>query len=127
MANDQKLREYFYQSKFDDFMSFDEFKEKVGDRDIVEVESSEMEVDRRSEGGSRMTDKQKKFAALAEPKDEITFADRIVGATKKNNKVRKAKHGAYGGGDYGGDEVMASGSCKGAGAAIRGTKFIGVR
>ncbi len=127
MANDQKLRDYFYESKFDDFMSFDEFKEKVGDRDIVEVESSEMEVDRRSEGGSRMTDKQKKFAALAEPKDKITFADKIVGATNKNNKVRKAKDGAYGGGDYGGDEVMASGSCKGTGAAIRGTKFIGVR
>jgi hypothetical protein len=127
MANDQKLREAFFESQFDDFMSFDEFKEKVGNRDVREIDMSEMEVDRRSTGGSRMTDKQKKFAALAEPTDEITFADKIVGATKKNNKVRKAKDGAYGGGDYGGDEVIASSSCKGAGAAIRGTKFIGVR
>ena len=127
MANDQKLREVFFESKFDDFMSFDEFKEKVGDREVRDIDVSEMEVDRRSEGGSRMTDKQKKFAALAEPKDKITFADKIVGATKKNNKVRKAKDGAYGGGNYGGDEVIASGSCKGTGAAIRGTKFIGVR
>jgi hypothetical protein len=29
-----------------------------------------------------MTDKQKKFAALAEPKDKITYADKIAGATK---------------------------------------------
>ena len=84
-------------------------------------------VKKRVDGGSPMTDSQKKFAALAEPKDKITFADRIAGATKKNNKVRKAGQGGYGGGDYDGDEVMAAGRCKGAGAAIRGTKFIGVR
>ena len=59
MANDQKLREAFFESQFDDFMSFDEFKEKVGNRDVREIDMSEMEVDRRSTGGSRMTDKQK--------------------------------------------------------------------
>jgi hypothetical protein len=32
-----------------------------------------------------MTDKQKKFAALAPPKDKITYADKIAGATKKEN------------------------------------------
>ena len=44
-------------------------------------------VKKRSTGGSGMTDKQKKFAALAEPKDKITYADKIAGATKKTNKV----------------------------------------
>ena len=85
-------------------------------------------VRKRSGGGSEMTDKQKKFAALADPVDQITFADKIAGATKKNNKVRSARDGGSGGGgSYGGDEVVAAGSCKGTGAAIRGTKFIGVR
>lgn len=83
-------------------------------------------VRKRADGGSEMTDGQKKFAALAEPKDKITFADKIAGATNKNNKVRKAKDGGYGGGNYGGDEVMAAGSCRGGGAAIKGTGFKGV-
>lgn len=82
-------------------------------------------VRRRAKGGSEMTDSQKKFASLAEPFDEITYADRIAGATK-NNKVRKAASGGRGKGSYGGDEVLASGSCKGTGAAIKGTKFSGV-
>mgnify|MGYP003113642066 CR=1 FL=1 len=34
-------------------------------------------------GAKPMTSKQKKFAALAEPRDKITYADKIVGATKK--------------------------------------------
>lgn len=34
-----------------------------------------------------MTDKEKQFAALAEPKDEITYADKIAGATKKEGKL----------------------------------------
>lgn len=37
--------------------------------------------------GKEMTDKQKKFAALAEPKDKITYADKIAGATKKEGKL----------------------------------------
>ena len=31
-----------------------------------------------------MTAKQKKFAALAEPRNKITYADKIAGATKKS-------------------------------------------
>ena len=34
--------------------------------------------------GKAMTPKQKKFAALAEPRDKITYADKIAGATKKS-------------------------------------------
>ena len=36
---------------------------------------------------SGMTPKQKKFAALAEPKDKITFADKIAGAKKEVDEV----------------------------------------
>ena len=36
------------------------------------------------------TPAQKKFAALAEPKDKITFADKLAGAkAKKGAKVKK--------------------------------------
>ena len=51
-----------------------------------------------------MTDKEKKFAALAPPKDKITFADKIAGATmdkaKKGirTKKKKAKKKKKGGG-----------------------------
>ena len=37
----------------------------------------------------KMTDKQKKFAALAPPFDKATQADRIAGATKGDKKVAK--------------------------------------
>ena len=45
-----------------------------------------------------MTPKQKKFAALAPPRNKITYADKIAGATKSTakrgkTKVRKAKGG----------------------------------
>ena len=39
---------------------------------------------KKANGGKAMTPKQKKFAALAEPRDKITYADKIAGATKKN-------------------------------------------
>ncbi len=58
-------------------------------------------VKKRSYGGSEMTD-------------------------GHNKKVRKARHGGASSGNYGGDEVMAAGSCKGGGAAIKGTKFTGL-
>ena len=51
-----------------------------------------------------MTDKEKKFAALAPPKDKITLADKIAGATmdkaKKGirTKKKKAKKKKKGGG-----------------------------
>ena len=35
-----------------------------------------------------MTAKQKKFAALAPPEDEITYADKIAGATKNESKIQ---------------------------------------
>ena len=38
---------------------------------------------KKANGGKAMTPKQKKFAALAEPRDKITYADKIAGATKK--------------------------------------------
>jgi hypothetical protein len=37
-------------------------------------------------GGSVMSAKQKKFAALAPPKNKITAADRIAGAKKNKRK-----------------------------------------
>ena len=43
-----------------------------------------------------------------------------------NKKVRKARHGGQSGGNYDGDEVMAAGSCRGGGAAIKGTDFKGL-
>jgi hypothetical protein len=39
---------------------------------------------KKSNGGKAMTAKQKKFAALAEPRNKITYADKIAGATKKS-------------------------------------------
>jgi len=41
------------------------------------------------EEGEEMTAKQKKFAALAEPKDKITYADKIAGA--KKGEVKESK------------------------------------
>ena len=77
-------------------------------------------VRKRSGGGSEMTDKQKKFAALAEPKDKITYADKLAGAG-----VKRAKGGGRGRGSYQGDEVLAAKRCKGGGIAIKGTDFKG--
>ena len=39
---------------------------------------------KKAAGDKVMTAKQKKFAALAEPRDKITYADKIAGATKKS-------------------------------------------
>lgn len=41
-----------------------------------------------TKGKTPMTPKQKKFAALAAPKNKITFADKIVGAKKKGTKKK---------------------------------------
>ena len=38
------------------------------------------------EANKPMSSKQKKFAALADPKDKITYADKIAGAKMKNKK-----------------------------------------
>jgi hypothetical protein len=39
--------------------------------------------------------KEKKFAALAEPKDKITYADKIAGAKKDDKKKKDVKEGEY--------------------------------
>lgn len=39
----------------------------------------------------KYTPKQKRFAALAEPRDKITQADRIAGATGKANGMMQKK------------------------------------
>ena len=54
------------------------------------------------------TPKQKKFAALAEPRDKITYADKIAGATGKSKKMKQG------------------GMVRGGGAAIKGNNFKGV-
>ena len=41
----------------------------------------------KNEAGAPMTSKQKSFAALAEPKDKITFADKIAGAKKEVDEM----------------------------------------
>ena len=78
-------------------------------------------VRKRSGGGSEMTDKQKKFAALAEPRDKITYAHKLAGAG-----VKRASGGGQGQGSFGGDEVLAAGRSRGGRKAIRGTKFSGL-
>jgi hypothetical protein len=94
MSDDSKLREIFFESKYDDTMSFDEFKQRMGGRFIKEIEMGGEEAPvSRSRGGSGMTDNQKKSGALY------------------NNM---------------GDEVLAAGSCKGTGAAVKGTRFTGI-
>jgi hypothetical protein len=55
------------------------------------------------EAGAPMTAKQKSFAALAEPKDKITFADKIAGAKKEVDEMlgdvaAEAMRSALGGG-----------------------------
>lgn len=45
--------------------------------------SSAMKMGGSAKGKTPMTPKQKKFAALAAPKNKITFADRIAGSKKK--------------------------------------------
>jgi len=54
---------------------------------VDETLSPEMEAVQGMMEEDEMTDKQKKFAALAEPKDKITYADKIAGATKKEGKL----------------------------------------
>lgn len=51
------------------------------------------EGDWMEEGKKPETEKEKEFAALAEPKDEITYADKIAGA--KKNKGEKMEESDY--------------------------------
>jgi len=46
----------------------------------------------KARAGKTMTPKQKKFAALAKPRNKITYADKIAGATKaKRGKTKMTK------------------------------------
>jgi hypothetical protein len=53
------------------------------------------------EGSSPMSPKQKSFAALAEPKDKITFADKIAGAKKEGDMDESALQAYLGKKKYG--------------------------
>mgnify|MGYP006234134131 FL=1 len=93
--------------------------------DLTEALSQkDKDIKKRKRGGSEMTDKQKKFAALAPPTDKITYADKIAGATGKVAKAAGGGRAAFAGGG-GGDEVLAARRCKGGGIAIKGTDFKG--
>ena len=52
-----------------------------GQMTLRDFEDNLKENKKMSEGKKPMTAKQKKFASLAEPKDKITYADKIAGAT----------------------------------------------
>jgi|694.fasta_scaffold150396_2 hypothetical protein len=57
---------------------------KSDDKKDDKKDSKEDKSDKKdSKGKTPKTEKEKKFAALAEPKDKITFADKIAGAKKK--------------------------------------------
>lgn len=110
MSDDRTLREIFYDSKYDETMSFDEFKQRMGGRVVKEIEMDEgMDVAEKKYGGYM----------------KKSGGGYMMDGQKKN--VKKARHGGYMGGNYDGDEVMASGSCKGTGIAIKGTKFAGTK
>ena len=82
-------------------------KDYPGIKKIIEMNKKGKK--RFAEGGMiPKTPKQKKFAALAEPKDKITYADKIAGATGKSKKMKQG------------------GMARGGGAAIRGNNFKGV-
>jgi hypothetical protein len=78
------------------------------------------------EAGAPMTAKQKSFAALAEPKDKITFADKIAGAKKEVDEMlgdvaAEAMRNALGGRQQVADEGNAfTGKLK---ATPKGGKF----
>jgi hypothetical protein len=69
-------------------------KEKGIDESITESEYSnideEIEMSEAEEAVDRMLEGDKEFAALAEPKDKITYADKIAGA-KKNEMSEELK------------------------------------
>ena len=82
-------------------------KDYPGIKKIIEMNKKGKK--RFAEGGMiPKTPKQKKFAALAEPRDKITYADKIAGATGKSKKMKQG------------------GMARGGGAAIRGNNFKGV-
>lgn len=68
----------------------DEMEEVTLTEDELAIEAMLNEAEEEDED-DKMTDKEKKFAALAEPKDKITYADKIAGATKKKTNEDLSK------------------------------------
>jgi len=59
-----------------------------------EIEASDLaalRAGKKVKEGEEMSDKDKKFAALAEPKDKITYADKIAGAKMNEGRLSIAK------------------------------------
>ena len=89
-------------------------KAKAQHKDQFSVDGKTYPV--KEEGGLPMTAKQKSFAALAPPKDKITFADKIAGAKKEVDEMlgdvaAEAMRNALGGrkqmADEGFDDMMS--------------------
>lgn len=59
---------------------------KSDDKEDKEDKKSKEDKESDKEGKTPKTKKEKEFAALAEPKDKITFADKIAGAKKSKKK-----------------------------------------
>lgn len=69
----------------------DEMEEVTLTEDELAIEAMLNEAEEEEDEDDKMTDKEKKFAALAEPKDKITYADKIAGATKKKTNEDLSK------------------------------------
>jgi len=67
----------------------DEMEEVTLTEDELAIDAMLNEAEEEAE--EEMTDKEKEFAALAEPKDKITYADKIAGATKKKTNEDLSK------------------------------------
>jgi len=66
-------------------MHFKAQQAKADGQDSFKLGNEEFPV--QEEGGMPMTAKQKSFAALAEPRDKVTFADKIAGAKKEVDEM----------------------------------------
>lgn len=61
------------------------------DGEIEAGDLAALRAGKKVEEGEEMSDKDKKFAALAEPKDKITYADKIAGAKMNEGRLSIAK------------------------------------
>jgi hypothetical protein len=71
----------------DEMLTREELKgnqEKLDMNKNGKLDSDDFKQLRSKKGMEEMTDKEKSFAALAEPKDKITYADKIAGAKKES-------------------------------------------
>jgi len=63
-------------------------EEEEEEKEEIELTTEEAAIDKMLDE-EEMTDKEKSFAALAEPKDKITYADKIAGAKKEGLSEHK--------------------------------------